>query len=168
MTVQQNPSLAFTVSILFTEQFHGGVYDDTGKPYAEHPIQVLANLLKTFRVVSVDMQHAALLHDVLEDTEVTADELAEMGYTPRVIHMVELLSTDLAVNHDLSYRQRIEKLIASGDVDAMKIKFADNMHNSDPARLLVYTKDRAERKRQKYQESMNMLKAQIPPSHFRT
>lgn len=108
---------------------HAGVTDKSGAPYWKHPVAVMGNLPAN---VSDDVRHAALLHDVVEDTHYTAADLQKMGYNGNVIKMVMAVTKDKA--DGMTYQERIEALIAGGNVGAMQIKLADNMHNMDPRR----------------------------------
>ena len=72
---------------------------------------------------------AALLHDVVEDTDVTFEDLAEMGFTPEVIRIVRLLTHDPEVPY-MDYVRRIKE-----DPQAVKVKLSDLRHNSDLTRI---------------------------------
>ena len=95
---------------------------------------------------------AALLHDVIEDTPYSDQQLIKMGFEKDVIDAVKLLTK----NKSLSYEDNIKKIIASGNKTAMMVKFADNFKN--------YTGDKSswpEEKKQssqkKYRNSLEML-----------
>ena len=65
---------------------HAGQVDKAGVPYAHHPAWVAA------RVEGDDAKAAAWLHDVLEDTSLTADDLRRAGIPEEVVHTVEVLT----------------------------------------------------------------------------
>lgn len=65
---------------------HAGQVDKAGVPYAHHPAWVAA------RVEGDDAKAAAWLHDVLEDTNLTADDLRRAGIPEEVVHTVEVLT----------------------------------------------------------------------------
>ncbi|WP_407530123.1 phosphohydrolase, partial [Methylobacterium oryzisoli] len=75
---------------------------------------------------------AAWLHDVIEDTETTADDLRRAGYAEPVIEMIELLSKPPGQQ---TYEERIATIIESGNLGAILIKLSDNEDNNDPDRV---------------------------------
>jgi len=131
---------------------HKGQIRKSGEPYIVHPILVAAITAK----ISNDemMVQAALLHDVVEDTHYTIDELEEeFGYD--VAHMVEGLtkiveirdeelipsgSDERLINSALSFRKM---LIASiKDVRVLVIKLCDRLHNMITLGALSYEKQK--------------------------
>ncbi len=77
------------------------------------------------------MRYIALLHDVLEDTDVTAGMLLERGYSERVVRIVQMLSRPVGI----TYMDWIARLKATGDDEVIAIKLADNADNFDPSRI---------------------------------
>lgn len=67
---------------------------------------------------------AAMLHDIVEDTEVTLEQVS-CQFGDNVSRVVSLLTK----NPDLSYQDNIFRIIASKNKSAMKIKWADNLVN---------------------------------------
>jgi (p)ppGpp synthase/HD superfamily hydrolase len=112
---------------LIKRLFHG-VTDKGGKPYADHCIRVM-NYLPAH--VSDDARHAALLHDVLEDTTLTANHLLHLGYSRRTVDLVKGLTRPVSV----TYMEFIEAIVLSRDRELMLIKLADNLDNSNPERI---------------------------------
>ena len=91
----------------------------------------------------------ALLHDVVEDTEVTLEQL-EKEFPKQVIEAIRLLTHDKNVN----YKEYIKEL--SKNPTAKKVKIADLLHNSDETRLEKITiKDVARRER--YKKALEFL-----------
>ena len=134
-----SPLPATTKALELSLEAHKGQTRKSGEPYIVHPILVAAITAK----VSNDemMVQAALLHDVVEDTEYTIEELEdEFGYD--VAHMVEGLtkiveirdeelvpsgSDERLINSALTFRKM---LIASiKDVRVLVIKLCDRLHN---------------------------------------
>ena len=127
--------------------YHNGQFDKAGKPYFEHVVKV-KDLLKT---EDAELQMIALMHDLLEDTPVTAITLRGIGYSERVIRGVECL-TKLKGESDEEYRNKVKS-----NPDAIKVKMADLTHNSDIRRLKgMRPKDIA--RTIKYQEFFHELK----------
>ena len=134
-----SPLPATTKALELSLEAHKGQTRKSGEPYIVHPILVAAITAK----VSNDemMVQAALLHDVVEDTDYTIEELEhEFGYD--VAHMVEGLtkiveirdeelvpsgSDERLINSALTFRKM---LIASiKDVRVLVIKLCDRLHN---------------------------------------
>ena len=83
------------------DQAHAHQLDKAGKSYVEHPRRVASYVAAdNIRAVA-----AALLHDVLEDTALTAADLADVGIPEDVIATVELLTRSFKVPNDEYYRR---------------------------------------------------------------
>lgn len=105
-------------SLNIATEAHKGQYRRDGKtPYIVHPIAVAMN----FR--SPILKSIALLHDVIEDTDVTREDLLEQGIPEVVVDMVEVL-TDREGEKYLDYILRVKKYI-----DTTSVKIADINHN---------------------------------------
>lgn len=78
---------------------------------------------------------AALLHDIVEDGNVSFEELVEMGFSDRTVELIYLCTHDKQIqNHTERWVRMIAKLIEANDVDAWSIKIADladNLTQSD-------------------------------------
>lgn len=109
--------------------FHQGQVDKLGAPYYFHPMRVMMRLGPG----AADAEkHAALLHDTLEDVpDVTPARLRELGYAEDVLDMVELLTR----RKPMPYHEFIDRIIASGNPGAMRIKLADLYDNTNGERL---------------------------------
>lgn len=114
---------------------HHGQYDKLGVPYEHHPRGVVDCLqaLPHYQHLSIAEQRdavvAAYLHDTLEDTPLTVQDLRDLGFTPRSIEIVEALTTRAGETRD-DYYQRVKD---AGSV-AIAVKIADLTHNTLPAR----------------------------------
>ncbi len=102
---------------------HKGQKDKYGMPYLLHPIRVMQ------RVENETEQCAALLHDVVEDSPTTLDDLREEGFPERVVELVDLLSR----REDESYAEYIARL--EHDAGARRLKLADLEDNMDMRRV---------------------------------
>ena len=110
---------------------HKDQVDKSGLPYVFHPFH-LAEQMDTEEEVCV-----ALLHDVMEDTDFTADDIRAAGMGKTVLEALMLMTHDPAV----PYMDYVAKL--AGNPIARKVKLADLRHNSDVGRLVGVTdKDR--------------------------
>lgn len=86
--------------------------------------------------------HVAYLHDLLEDTGFTRNDLLRIGYSPEIVHSVGLL-THNKKQHPW-YAQYINRLLRSGDRDALIVKLSDVSDNNDPARFVGLPDDKVE------------------------
>jgi (p)ppGpp synthase/HD superfamily hydrolase len=77
-------------------------------------------------------RHAALLHDVVEDTPVTLEDLRSMGYDAEIVALVDLLTR--RVPEGETHNAYIERIVGSGNVKALRVKLADVYDNLSPAR----------------------------------
>jgi (p)ppGpp synthase/HD superfamily hydrolase len=104
---------------------HAGQFDRGGNPYILHPMKVMHYLKSD----DEELQCMALLHDVVEDTKTTWDDLIAVGCTERVINGVKALTKMPGESYD-QYKERV-----FANADAMKVKMADLRHNTDIRRL---------------------------------
>ena len=121
------PTLQETVN--FCRKAHQNQKDKIGVDYFHHPISV-ADLLPSW-VPKFEFQ-AALLHDVVEDTSYTLKDLEDLGYVKETLDIVELL-TDTNIN--VNYYSYIDDIVQSGNIGALRVKLADNIHNCRPDRV---------------------------------
>jgi (p)ppGpp synthase/HD superfamily hydrolase len=115
-------------SVEFMRKAHEGQMDKCGRPYYLHPLRVAMRLVHG----SAAERHAALLHDVVEDTPVTLDDLCALGYCDEVVELVDLLSRDKPGGE--SHNEYLERIVRSGNVRALRVKLADVYDNMSPAR----------------------------------
>lgn len=101
---------------------HAGQVDKGGMPYVFHPVHLAEQMDDELSTV------VALLHDVVEDTEYTFEDLLEMGFAEEAVEALKLLTHDKAV----AYQDYVQNL--SGNPIARKVKMADLTHNLDTSR----------------------------------
>ena len=143
-------------TIAFIKRAHQGQTTKAGEPYWTHPVAVMELLPDD---ATEDERHAALLHDVIEDCGVTAGDLRQAGYSERTVHLVLLLSRPPTPQRP-SYMDWIRSIAATGDRGLIRIKLADNEHNSKPERVANLPPDeRGIVKR--YERSMKILRAAL-------
>lgn len=110
---------------------HEGQMRSSGDPYITHPVAVALNLAKMH--LDHETLMAALLHDVIEDTEVTKDELAEL-FGSTVAELVEGVSKLDKLKFDNKEEMQAENfrkmvLAMTKDIRVILIKLADRTHN---------------------------------------
>ena len=126
-------------ALRFAIRAHDGQFRKSGEPYIIHPILVAAIVASITNDVSMSV--AALLHDVVEDTEITVEEIAK-EYGDDVAHLVGGLTKIDAIRDDeLIPSYSDEKLIVSAlsfrkmllasitDVRVLVVKLCDRLHN---------------------------------------
>lgn len=102
---------------------HKNQLDKSGMPYVFHPFH-LAEQMETVETVVV-----ALLHDIVEDTDYTIDDLKNMGFPNTVTDAIALMTHDANTEY-MDYVARIKT-----NPIAKAVKLADLRHNSDTTRL---------------------------------
>jgi (p)ppGpp synthase/HD superfamily hydrolase len=122
-----HPDLGHTIELM--RRAHEGQIDKSGRPYYLHPLRVAMRLA----CFSIEERHAALLHDVVEDTRVTLADLKSEGYGGKVLELVALLTRDLPGGE--SHRQYLQRIVHSRNVEALRVKLADVYDNLSPARM---------------------------------
>ncbi|WP_306369833.1 VOC family protein [Nocardiopsis sp. CC223A] len=126
---------------------HAGQVDKAGRPYTEH-VHAVRDLLAAH---GEHAQMAGVLHDVLEDTGLTADDLRARGCPEEVVRAVVAVSR----RPDETYDELIAR--AAADPLGRLVKLADNAHNSDEARLAALPAEQAGRLRAKYARARAVL-----------
>ena len=121
-----HPDLGQSIEIM--RRAHEGQIDKSGRPYYLHPLRVAMRLANC----TAEERHAALLHDVVEDTALTLEDLRAFGYSNEVIELVDILTRRLPGGE--SHRQYLERIVASRNVKALRVKLADVIDNMSPAR----------------------------------
>jgi len=110
---------------------HDGQMRSSGDPYITHPVAVAINLAKMH--LDHETLMAALLHDVIEDTEVTKDELAELfGHTvAELVEGVSKLDKLKFDNKEEMQAENFRKMVLAmvQDIRVILIKLADRTHN---------------------------------------
>ncbi|MHB2150489.1 GTP pyrophosphokinase [Calditrichota bacterium LG25] len=123
---------------------HTGQKDRAGMPYIFHPLRVMHN------VFGSNAKIVALLHDVLEDSDCTLQELKEHGFSREVLEAVDCL-TRRPNEAYFDYLQRIAQ-----NPLAVQVKIADLNDNLDIKRLDVITEE-DRRRLNKYLKALRML-----------
>ncbi|MEE8385612.1 MAG: HD domain-containing protein [Dehalococcoidia bacterium] len=118
----------FYLALSMATEAHEGQKDKAGLPYILHPIGV-AHLVQTVAghqpsLAMDELHQAALLHDVLEDTELTMVDLLDAGFSAQVIRGVRTVSR----REGEAYTVFIDR-IAKGERFGMVLKLADLEHN---------------------------------------
>ena len=125
---------------------HKEQLDKSGMPYVFHPFHVAEQMDSEATVIT------ALLHDVVEDTKTTLDDLRREGFSEDVIAALALLTHSKAT----PYMDYIAA-IANNPI-ARTVKIADLKHNMDTTRLDVID-EKTERRLEKYHKALAILES---------
>ena len=120
-------------AILLAVQAHRGQVDRSGAPYILHPLRVM------FRVETENERIAAVLHDVVEDTDWTLDGLRAEGFPEEIVQAVDCLTR----REGESYDDRVAR--AAAHPIARRVKLADLEDNMDARRLTRWCEEDAAR-----------------------
>ena len=121
---------------------HHGQFDKGGVPYIFHPVHLAEEMDDEVSTC------VALLHDTVEDTAVTLEELAEI-FPREIVEAVDLLTHRDGVEY-FDYVRAIRE-----NPVAVKVKLADLRHNGDPKR--ISNQGNAEKRREKYAKAWKIL-----------
>jgi (p)ppGpp synthase/HD superfamily hydrolase len=124
---------------------HRDQVDKSGIPYVFHPIHLAEQM------TDEDTTVVALLHDVVEDTHYTLEDLAAMGFSRQVLDAIGLMTHADGVPY-MDYVAKIKE-----NPIARAVKLADLRHNSDLTRLDTVD-DKAKARAQKYARAIALLK----------
>ena len=134
---------------------HEGQVDKIGVPYIYHPVHLAEQM------TTEDTCVVALLHDVVEDSECSLDDLRAQGFTNAQIEAVGLLTHE--IREGLDYEGREQEYLdyvrrLKSNTLARTVKLADLTHNMDPNRIKNPTE--WDKKRiEKYKKAYEILKA---------
>ena len=129
------------------EYAHRGQFDRGGYPYIHHPLHIAEQMEDEYTCA------AALLHDVVEDSDFTVDDLRERGIPEPVIEAVALMTRKT----EYPYMDYIRDL--SENRIARTVKLADLRHNMDVHRLEWPLNDQDERLRTRYKKAVRLLES---------
>lgn len=133
---------------------HREQVDKAGLPYLGHPMRVAAALAAEWHKNPERMEElvaAAWLHDVIEDSDITENDLMDAGVKPVIVDAVVALTILPKEPRDHYYARVKESWIA------VRVKRADVADNSDPKRLALLDDSSIVRLVKKYAEAMGAL-----------
>ena len=124
---------------------HKDQVDKTGVPYVFHPFHVAEQMTSEASTI------VALLHDVVEDTDYTLDDIAAAGFGKEIVEAVALMTHE----DDVPYLDYVARL--KDNPIAREVKLADLAHNSDLSRLGEIDEETRQRL-EKYEKAKAILK----------
>lgn len=134
------------LAIKVASDAHSNQFDKGGNPYILHPMAV-ANCVE-----STEEKIVAYLHDIIEDTNITSEDLENMGFTYRIVNSIKILTKPKNTSYE-DYLKSVKM-----DSNAWHVKIADIKHNMDISRIPEPTaKDFA--RIEKYKKALTFLES---------
>ena len=144
---------------LIVEEIFKEKIDKAGKPYVDHLYRVSDRLnIEIEKVVG-------LLHDTLEDTDITEKDLLEVGIPKEVIDIVKIVTHEKIDKSNMTkeeklmlYNDEIDKIINSGNIHAIRLKEADMSDNYDLNRIKELSEEKQDWFHKKYGNQLVKLR----------
>jgi guanosine-3',5'-bis(diphosphate) 3'-pyrophosphohydrolase len=145
---------ALDETVAFATRWHGDQVRPAGEPYLEHLLEATRVLVEAIGVTDVDVLQAAVLHDVVEDTACTLDEVRER-FGDRVATLVDWVTKQPRREGQSREEARaayLDRLRGAPD-DAILVKLADRLSNVQR----LDTHPRPEKARSYYDETVRLI-----------
>lgn len=113
-------------AIYWARKYHGKQKRKSGEPYYSHPLEV-AYMISEHKL-KTDIIVASILHDIIEDTEVTAGMILD-NFSWRIAEMVDMLTRDRPDGNKLSVEEIVNNAYQKQDEEVLLIKLFDRLHN---------------------------------------
>lgn len=113
-------------AIYWARKYHGEQKRKSGEPYYSHPLEV-AYMISEHKL-KTDVIVASILHDIIEDTEVTAGMIID-NFSWRIAQMVDMLTRDRPDGTKLTIEEIITNAYKKADKEVLLIKLIDRLHN---------------------------------------
>lgn len=104
-------------------QAHSGQLDKAGKPYIDHPLRVMN------AVSATEEKIVAVLHDTIEDTDLTIEKLQSEGFPENILNALIVLTKKKGDDYS-EYIERVKQ-----NAIALRVKIADMADNMDRSRI---------------------------------
>lgn len=151
-------------AIVLATRAHQGQVCKQGLPYILHSLSVMARARHAWGY-DEPLLVTAVLHDVVEDTAITLDNLAREGFSVEVCEAIAYLSKrpeeeDTKEDPPEEKRRKYEAFIdriAAGPLLAKRVKVCDLQDNTDPTRIDGEPTERDHRRWAKYRRAMEIL-----------
>ena len=158
-----NPGADFArirASYEFARAHHGEQRRKSGEPYITHPLAVAQIVAEELHLDSESIE-AALLHDVIEDTDATYEDVAKLA-SPTVADLVEGVSKLTRIQYATKEDEQMENLrkmliAMSKDIRVILIKISDRLHNMRTMEYQSPTKQK--------QKSLETMEIYAPIAH---
>lgn len=122
---------------------HENVSRKSGEPYLNHPLRVAKKIQQAgfdSEIVAI-----ALMHDAVEDSDLTLADLRAFGFSPRIISGIDSVTK----RKGETYPEAVSR--AASHPDGMLVKLSDNLDNSSPEQLLPFSEEKRQKQIRKYE-----------------
>lgn len=144
--MMENLESLYKKAVDIAQEAHKGQFDKGGNPYIEHPLYVAS------QVDTIELKIIAVLHDTLEDSEMTQEDLKREGFPEDVVEAIAVLTHE--DGNEEAYLDYIRKV--SCNRMAAAVKRADLLHNMDMSRIPDPT-EKDKKRRAKYAKALKLL-----------
>lgn len=140
-------SLLLKEAINIAIEAHKGQVDKIGCDYIYHPLRVM------YKCDSIEEKIVAILHDVIEDTDITLNDLSEKGFPKKILNSLDAISRRSEEKY-FEYIERVKK-----DKISRNVKLADLSDNINPIRLnKIEDKKSVKSLSKRYNKAIKILK----------
>lgn len=133
-------------AIALAVKMHQGQVDKVGQPYILHPLRVM------FRMEEETAQIVGILHDVVEDSEVTFDDLRQWGYSEEIIEALDGVTR----REEETYEEFVERSLAHPI--SRRVKLADLEDNMDVRRMPTTFTEKDFKRLERYRKAWTRLR----------
>jgi (p)ppGpp synthase/HD superfamily hydrolase len=146
--MSQDPEGLLASAIALAERAHAGQLDKAGAPYIGHPMRVVNSLGDPVAKI------VGALHDAVEDSDLTLEDLARLGFPGPVVAAVDAVTKRDGESYE-GYLERVQ-----ADPIALQVKIADMQDNMNLARIPRPTPE-DHRRLEKYRRVLPQLQAAL-------
>lgn len=146
LEIKNIDNLVYKALEIVTDIFKDDI-DKGGFPYINHLISVYSH------VYTENQKVIALLHDTIEDKNVTSDDLIQIGFPKKIVDDIVILSRI----KPLEYNDYIDNIVKYASRDAIMVKLADLKNNMDLSRIKEPTLKDYERVEKRYAPSYEKI-----------
>ena len=148
--IKNMEDLVMKATVIVTDLFKNDI-DKGGNSYLLHLLYVYSG------VKSKEEKTIAMLHDILEEKEVSSEDLIEVGFSKNIVNDVLILTKDKSI----SYEEYIDNIIKNGSIESIRVKLADLDNNMDISRIKNPTEVDYDRINNKYIPAYEKLKKRL-------
>ena len=148
--IKNMEDLVMKATAIVTDLFKNDI-DKGGNSYLLHLLYVYSG------VKSKEEKTIAMLHDILEEKEVSSEDLIEVGFSKNIVNDVLILTKD----KNISYEEYIDNIIKNGSIESIRVKLADLDNNMDLSRIKNPTEVDYDRINNKYIPAYEKLKKRL-------
>lgn len=150
------PSLDATRSWVL--ELYGNRLDDNKQKHSEYVLQVVESLEQEFNDIECIQYEAAYLQNIMTECNVTKTEILRKGYPKELMTVLEVIKKPKADMSGFEYECWVRQIIDGGNINAIRIKYADVLTKTNVKRLTGMSKKIAFETCRQYSASQQMLR----------